>query len=248
MQAEQNLKWHIAATLEDKKLYAVEMSGGATADEMWQAWVTDDNVSQWREGDVYVLDREASGGFFMWQTFLGVTLWERAPGALSLFSTLQANKELWGCQLVSNTMWSLKKERGEETGSVSSQAWLQRNTEKSTWARIWDCFPGSHSWKEFTVGLSCALTCYHHPGLNTVITFWPLFCSVNARTTQLLLSFRCWKIQTICKIISKNVSISVHLTMKKAKHCWFAICFEGKWKSYHDRFVARLDNSLTGKS
>lgn len=63
-----HLKWHTAETLEGKNqhvdalvLISVEMSRGTTADEMWQAWVTHDKVSWWREGDVNVLDSEASG-------------------------------------------------------------------------------------------------------------------------------------------------------------------------------------------
>lgn len=149
-------------------------------------------------------------------------------------------------------MWSLKKKYGGNRLSFFT-AWLHRNTERSTWAKICDCFLGSLSWKDFTVGLSFVLTCYHHPGLHAVITFWPLFCSINVLMTQLLLSLRCWKIQTICKIISENVSISVHLTTEKAKHCWSAICFEGRLKLYHGRYTPLTPDwislaSLAGES
>lgn len=90
-----------------------------------------------------------------------------------------------------------------------------------------NCFLGSLSWKEFTMGLTYVLTCYHHLSLHTVNHIWPLFCSINTPTTQTLLSLRCFKIQTICKIISENVSISVHLTTEKAK----LLCNLFQWKN-----------------
>lgn len=31
-------------------LMSAKMSGGTTADELWQAWVTDEEVSWWGEG------------------------------------------------------------------------------------------------------------------------------------------------------------------------------------------------------
>lgn len=76
---------------------------------------------------------------------------------------------------VKNVISTKKKKRERKQAQI-----LHRNTEQSTCAKICDCFLGSNSWNEFTVGLSGVLTCYHH----TVITFWPLFCSVNTLTTQ----------------------------------------------------------------
>lgn len=129
-------------------LISVEMSPGATGNEMWQVWVTQHKVSWW---------------------------------------TLFFFQDLWGRhRLVSKMKKKTLKFRVEH---LSQDLWL---------------FSGPLSWKEPPMGLSCVLTRYHHPNLHTVITF--SLCSP-------------WRgIQAICKIISKKVSISVHLTTDKAKH------------------------------
>lgn len=109
------------------------------------------------------------------------------PCALSLLSTLRINKELWGCHQLVSKCDLKKKERERERKQAFTE--IQRGAPGPRS----DCSLGSHSWKEFTVGLSWLLTYYQRHGLHTVITFWPAFCCANALTTQQFPSLRCLK-------------------------------------------------------
>ena len=136
---------------------------------MWLVWAADDKAHP----DGSVLDSEASGA-----SHTGSARRARPLCLVTIFNTVDWPSALRMSQI------SIKKleEKGEERGNWLRflSAWIQWNAEhlgQDLWLLSW------HTGLE-RVGLSCVQTCYHHPSLRTVITFWPLLCSINAVTTQ----------------------------------------------------------------
>lgn len=143
-------------------------------------------VSQWTEGDMNVLDSEASGvskSFCMWRLCEegGVS----TPLVLCQYRTV--NKELWGCHQLVSKMGSLKRTR--RSWLCFFTAWLIWH--EQTWA------PGLIVFLAHSVGKSLPIIlCPDMPSPpwsphgNHNLTI--IVASVNVPTTKPSQSLRCW--------------------------------------------------------